>query len=157
MASDTRSIAFTSVLIILTALGISSPKGFAQEGTTGQVNIDIPDTLTGSLERSQVAWACTQIANAAVHAHGLGKLSSVANEAAKVKFHGSSDDAFFNDFIKEFRLNPHGDLLFPGLLFSQTNIMWLEQKAPYRKEFEPVYTAYLAAECSRVAKFTPDR
>ncbi|MGY0635262.1 hypothetical protein [Luteimonas sp. A478] len=141
---------------ILTALIFSFSAGvIAQDSAPGQIRIDIRDTLSGNSERSQVAWACTNIANAAVYAHERNMLSSVTNEAAKAKALGASDDKFFNNFVQEFRLNAQDDFLAPALIFSQTNIMWLEQQTPYRKEFEPVYTAYLAAECARVARFSP--
>ena len=142
------------VFLILACL-ICTP-AIAQENPKGRVRIDLADPLTGVPERSKIAWKCSQIANAAVYAHARGKLSSVVNEAARAKKLGSSSDPFFNSFVKDYNLDTNDDFLFSSLFFSQLNIAWLEEKGPYKNEFEPIYTAYLAASCARAAKLSSD-
>lgn len=131
-------------------------EAFAQSLPTGQVSIDLPKVMSGVSERSLVSWKCTQLANAAVYAYVNGQLSSAMNEAAKTKKLGSSDSQFFNNLIKLFHLDPKDDLLFSALFLSQLDIAWLEEQAPYKSELKPIYTAYLAASCARVAKIDPN-
>lgn len=146
-----------AILCVVTALLISCwADARAQDSDQGRVTIDVQDTFSGNLERSQVAWACTRVANASIFAHENNIAGHIANEAAKFRSQGASEDSLFNNFIETFQLNPRDSFLFPALIFSQTNIMYLEEKSPYRSELKPIYTAYLAAECARVAKFSRD-
>jgi hypothetical protein len=128
---------------------------FAQNTSKRKVTIDLAETASGVEERSTVAMKCTRIASAAVYAHARGKLMSVMNEAAKVKNVGSSDDPFFKTVIDIFKIDAEDDALFPGLMLAQLDIMWLEERSRYKAEAEPVFTAYAAASCARVAKLQP--
>lgn len=131
---------------------VVSTEALAEDLSSERVEIEIVDVMSGVSERSVIALKCTRVASAAVFLHSQGQLSSVMNQVARIKEVGSSDDAFTNSFIEQNRLDPNDEFLFPALFLAQMNITWLETKGTYRSEMEPIYTAYLAASCARVAK-----
>lgn len=140
-----------AVLILLACTGAS-----AQNVSKGRVRIDLAAAGPGVEARSAVALKCTRIASAAVYAHARGKLNGAMNEAAKVKSTGASEDAFFKSVTDMFHIDANDDALLPGLFLAKLDIMWLEERQPYKAEFEPIYTAYAAASCARVASFEPN-
>jgi hypothetical protein len=127
---------------------------FAQELNAGKIKIKPSDAMTGSQDRSAIAFSCVLVADAAVNAHAAGKLSDVINQAAKVMRVGSSDDPYFNELVKRYNFDSKDEFLFSALFFSKINIMWLDQKQPYSKEIDSLYKSYVAATCAQVAKFS---
>jgi len=108
--------------------------------------------MAGVQNRSIISASCTKVADAAVNAHAAGKLLSVIEQAAKANQTGSSDDPYFNDLVRRYSFDPKDDFLSSALIFSQLNIMWLEQKQPYQSGLESLYKTYVAASCAQVAK-----
>ncbi|MCC8559107.1 hypothetical protein [Xanthomonas vesicatoria] len=125
---------------------------FAQDLPADNVRIDLSDVMSGTKERSLIAGACSRLSAAALRAHAQGKLSTSINEAAKFRELGFSSDPFFNELVRDFRLQPKGDFLFAALFMSQVTIAWLEERAPYSRDVDSLYMAYLAASCAQVTK-----
>lgn len=124
----------------------------AQSPPADNVRINLSDVMSGNKERSLIAGACSRLSAAALRAHAQGKLSASINEAAKFRETGFSSDPFFNELVKDFRLQPKDDYLFAGLFMSQMTIAWLEERTTYSKDVDSLYMAYLAASCAQVAK-----
>lgn len=138
------------IVAILLLLNFGS--ALAQSHPAESVEINLSDAMSGAKERSLIAGACSRVSAAALRAHAQGKLPASINEAAKFRETGFSSDPFFNQLVKDFRLQPNDDFLFSALFISQTTIKWLEELTTYSDEVKPIYMAYLAATCAQVAK-----
>lgn len=153
-AQSTKKITSTMKWGINLSMLIISFAAFSQGTAKEQMQIDMKDMMKNVTERSKVAITCTRLANAAIYAHSQGQLPNVVGEIAKIREKGSSDDVFFNKFIKNFNLDPKDEILFSAFFLSQLNIAWLEEEKPYSREAQSMYAGYLAASCARLVKFS---
>lgn len=128
-------------------------QALSQEAPTRRAHIDVTRVTSGVSDRDMIARACTKSAIAAVSAHAAGELSTVLNEAAKVGKGGSSNNQFFNNLVKAYRLDTSNDFLFASLFDARLNLMWLEQlSGAYSSDKELMFTTYLAARCGATAE-----
>ncbi len=130
----------------------------SQEAPNRRAHIDLTRVTSGATDRDMIARACTKTAIAAVSAHAAGELSTVLNEAGKTGKGGSSNNQFFNNLVKAYRLDTSDDFLFASLFDARLNLMWLEQlSGAYSSDKELMFTTYLAARCGATAEpiFSP--
>ncbi|WMJ68333.1 hypothetical protein [Stenotrophomonas sp. 24(2023)] len=139
-------------LLSFAITALMSTQALSQEAPKRRAHIDPTRLTSGVSDRDMIARACTKTAIAAISAHAAGELSTVLNEAAKVGKGGSSNNQFFNNLVKAYRLDTSDDFLFASLYDARLNLMWLEQlSGAYSSDKELMFTTYLAARCGATA------
>jgi hypothetical protein len=140
-------------LLSFAITALMSAQTLSQEAPKRRAHIDPTLLISGVSDRDMIARACTKTAVVAVRAHAAGELSTVLNEAAKVREHGSSNNQFFNTLVSTYRLDTSDDFLFASLFDAQLNLKWLEQlSGAYSSDKELMFSTYLAARCGATAE-----